>query len=197
MKVEQIDRIVKSAFSSAWENRSRINDNRRRSAHFVFKLAEKISEVTPGEALVQKVDDCGRKSPGEWLFDITIVSKRAVTIGCRNRSSEIVDKIFWVVESEFSTNLNEFCKDFAKLIHVKSENYLYVAGLNQENEEARVKYIEAQAQLAKSLVKNHCIEDPFFIAFVPTPGKTENYESLWDGCDKSELLNWLHVTKLF
>jgi hypothetical protein len=146
--------------------------------------------------LVQETDKYGGKTTGEWLLDIAIVSKQKVHTSYKDRNASIVEKIIWAIESEFSTNLKEFCKDFAKLLHIKSEAYLYIAGLNQMTPEPRQAYINAQVELAKSLVERHKIKEPFYMVFVPTPGQSGTHKSVWDAFEPDELASWLCVENL-
>ena len=130
------------------------------------------------------------------MLDIAIVSKVTVSTNYKKRTAQIIDKIIWAIESEFSTGINDFSVDFAKLLHIKSKSYLYIAGLNQVQKVSRKNYIEAQTQLAKELVKQHQISEPFYIVFVPTPGRSKQYTSIWDGFELDELKSWFHVVDL-
>ncbi|MCK5813474.1 MAG: hypothetical protein KAH03_04415 [Cocleimonas sp.] len=194
--------LVYEAFESAWNNRANISSNAKRSSYFVSELSGAFYSLTKQEALqgvtelVQKTESSGKKASGEWLLDIAIVSKVVASTGYKNRSTQIVDKIIWAIESEFSTNLGEFCKDFSKLLHIKSKAYLYVAGLNQTQIKSREDYIEAQTQLAIELVKQHQITEPFYMVFVPTPGQSGQYASLWDSFELDQLKSWFRVVDL-
>ena len=188
--------LVQKAFESSINNRENIRENSKRSSYFVSQLAKLFAKLADGEALVQETDKYGERIPGEWLLDIAIVLKREIHTSYKERKSTIVDKIIWAIESEFSTNIHEFCKDFSKLIHIKSEAYLYIAGLNQIRLESRQDYIKAQVKLAKLLVERHTIQEPFYIVFVPTPGKSGKHTSLWDAFEPDELASWLCIEDL-
>ncbi|MDH4099145.1 MAG: hypothetical protein OEV28_01050 [Nitrospirota bacterium] len=192
----QVSDLVFEAFQQAWNNKDNTPDNNARSSYFVSQLANIFSRKFNGKPLVQEVDENGKKTPGEWLLDVVIVTEEKVCTKHKNRDSTIVDKILWAIESEFSTNLHEFCKDFSKLLHIKAERYLYICGLNQTTEKHRAEYIKAQTELAKSLVMKHKINEPFYIAFVPSPGKTAKNISNWDTLILSELKPSLHVVNL-
>ncbi len=196
---QELDEVIKtllfSAFKKAIGNKKISCENNKKSAYFVSQLAVLFSKEFGYEALVQATAEDGTKSSGEWLFDITLVSKGKIETDYKKRSSEIIKKIHWVIESEFSTNIHEFCRDFAKLLHVKSEAYLYIAGLNQENRATREQYIDAQTSLAKKLVVEQKIDQPFYLAFIPTSGKCNGHNSAWDkGYD--ELQSWIKVVNL-
>ena len=64
--------------------------------------------------MVQTTDSNGNKKPGEWLLDIAVVTHTPVETVYKSRSSSIVADILWAVESEFSTNIHEFCKDLPR-----------------------------------------------------------------------------------
>lgn len=190
-----ISELILTAFERAYENESIKSSNSKKSSFFVSQLADLFAEQSGKKALVQHTDQEGNKFPGEWLLDIAIVSEEQVGTSYKNRKANIIKKIHWAIESEFSTQLNEFVRDFAKLLHIKSDAYLYIAGLNQQNESAREQYIEAQIKLAEELVLAHEIDQQFYLAFVPTPGKCCEHRSLWDA-DYEELKTWIKVVNL-
>ena len=182
--------LVTKAFKEALNNK-KLRTNPQRSSFFVSELALSLEEKYGGKALVQKTNEQGIKRPGEWLFDITVVKKKEVKTEYKQRSAEVINKVLWAVESEFSTNLKEFLKDFAKLLHVKSSAYLYIAGYNQSTKEARDSYIKSQLALARELVTEQRITEPFFIVFVPSPAKMSSGSSLWDQHTEQELIKEL------
>ncbi|NAX46600.1 hypothetical protein CAG70_06245 [Photobacterium halotolerans] len=190
-----IDDLVLTAFKTSIENEEIGDSNSKKSSYFVSQLAELFSDQFDKNALVQTTDRNGKKSSGEWLLDIVIVSKDEIRTSYKNRKSDIVKKIHWAIESEFSTSLNEFSKDFSKLLHIRSEAYLYVAGINQISEVTRNEYINAQTELAVDLVSEQGIDKPFYLAFVPTPGKTYEHSSLWNS-GYEQLSNWVKVVNL-
>lgn len=192
---DDVKRLVLTAFVDAWNHKDGISKNNLRSSYFVSNLAKQLETKYGGEALVQKTESNGKKHKGEWLLDIALVEKSVVSTYYKNRKSEIIEKILFAVESEFSTNLPEFCTDFAKLLHIRSNAYLYICGLNQKKTLARNQYIEAQSCLAKDLVKTHKIYEPFFLVFVPTPGGIKDCKSLWDSLSVNELSDWIHIIK--
>ncbi|MDO6583582.1 hypothetical protein Q4491_19765 [Photobacterium sp. 2_MG-2023] len=190
-----IDDLVLTAFKTSIENEEIGDSNSKKSSYFVSQLAKLFSDQFDKNALVQTTDRNGKKSSGEWLLDIVIVSKDEIRTSYKNRKSDIVKKIHWAIESEFSTSLNEFSKDFSKLLHIRSEAYLYVAGINQISEVTRNEYINAQTELAVELVSEQGIDKPFYLAFVPTPGKIYEHSSLWNS-GYEQLSNWVKVVNL-
>ena len=190
-----ISELVLTAFKTSIENEKIVDSNSMKSSYFVSQLANLFSDKFKKDALVQSTDRYGNKSSGEWLLDITIVSKDKIGTSYKNRKSDIVKKIHWAIESEFSTSLNEFSKDFSKLLHIRSEAYLYIAGINQLSEGARREYIKAQTELAMDLVSEQGIDSPFYLAFVPTPGKSHEHSSLWNG-GYEMLKDWVKVINL-
>ena len=188
--------LVLKAFKNAFANKDELAVNSQRSSYFVSELAKLFATKFDGEPLVQRVSNNGKKSSGEWLLDIVIVSKQAISTEYRKRNSSIVRKIHWAIESEFSTIINEFGKDFSKLLHIKAENYMYIGGVNQVTRIARKAYMDAQIDLASSLVAEHQIKEPFFMVFIPTPGKPAKHDSLWDEFEFNELKSWIKFVNL-
>lgn len=163
--------------------------NAKASSYFVFRLAKKLAEMCPGsEMKVQGFkDECisKEKTTGEWLLDIVIAEmgsaetpEKRVVGG--QRSARYVRKIKWAVESEFSTSIASFAADFSKLLHIKADNYLYVHGLNQVDEGSLKAYMNMQMKLCRSLVSEAGITAPFYVAFVPTSGKSCKNISRWE-----------------
>lgn len=202
LSLENILRSTIEAFDSAWEARKDAPSNQARSSYFVSELAKAFLAEDAFQGIegvnkrVQIADKAGKKQPGEWLLDAAIVQEREVERRYRIKSATIVEKILLAVESEFSTNINAFCFDFSKLLHIKSENYLYIAGLDQIDGDARQGYRESQIEFSRELVRNVACTAPFFLVFVPTPGKGRRETSLWDRLPKDELLHWIHGAHL-
>jgi len=201
--VDNITKAVKRSFISAYKNKQKgknITNNQIKSATFVSKLALQIEHLVVNEGriktLVQKVDDYGNKMKGEWLFDAAIVEVEERKTDYRNRRGNYIKRIIWAIESEFSTNIEDFLRDFSKLIHVKADHYLYINGVNQAGKDYRGNYIKAQIQLAREIVKD-AVKTDFYIGFVPSPGKNKKQgKSIWDSYDLKELLKWIHVEKI-
>ena len=190
---EIIQSMIEDSFSCAWRKRAKLGTNSKRSSYFVTQLSSRLTELSGGCPLVQTTDSNGNKRPGEWLLDIAVVNHTPAATSYKSRSSIIVSEIIWAVESEFSTSIHEFCKDFAKLLHVRAERYLYVAGVSQITRGSRENYIDAQIDLARHLVNHQKISRPFFVAFVPTPGKSGVNSSLWDRFDLATLTSWIRA----
>jgi len=201
--VDNITKAVKRSFISAYKNKQKgknITNNQIKSATFVSKLALQIEHLVVNEGriktLVQKVDDYGNKMKGEWLFDAAIVEVEERKTDYRNRRGNYIKRIIWAIESEFSINIEDFLRDFSKLIHVKADHYLYINGVNQAGKDYRGNYIKAQIQLAREIVKD-AVKTDFYIGFVPSPGKNKKQgKSIWDSYDLKELLKWIHVEKI-
>jgi len=191
---ETIRLTVEAAFLSAWSGREQLSNNKR-SSRFVSELSRIFKDKYQAIALVQETDIDGNKTSGEWLLDIMIVTKKEIITPDKKRKTTVVDNITWAIESEFSTDLHEFFKDFTKLLYLKADAYLYIAGLNQETERSREKYIETQCELAAKLVEEKQIKVPFFIVFVPSPANRGG-QSLWDKFTLDCLKSWICCYKL-
>ena len=178
-----------------------IKDAKLRSSIFVSVLGKELSKSYEDHKLKVVGFDVERKrrTSGEWLLDIVIVKEKAICDAKKKQSkAEIPYQIIWAVESESSTNLHAFAEDFGKLLCVRSENYLFLNGLNQKKEENRNSFVERRLETVKKLLNE--IENNYnnlYFAFWPTPAKNNN-GSLWDDFSSapSELLNMVRVKEL-
>jgi len=153
--------------------RTYIQLNSLKSAKFVSDFANNMYKDFfnyPGIKLnVIEVDDKGKKYPGEWLLDITITKD----------VNGFKDRILLAVESESNTSKKAFDEDFAKLIHIKAENYIYLNGLDQKSINGKDNYITNRISYAEKLMRNMRINN-FYLGFWASPRKIGNVGSIWD-----------------
>lgn len=170
-------------------------NNPLRSAKFLFELSDGILKTFhPNCKLhVINVSDTGKKSSGEWLYDMTI-SKQANIVDKRwggKSRSDLNTKILFNLECEFGTSLKEFTEDVGKLITSKSPTSLFIQGLNQITIEGREDFIKNRLEIIKEQMGKY-IENHFLIGFCPSPVK-KSTASVWDLFSFSDLVNWIQV----
>ncbi len=195
---------IAEAFSIAIKEKSNISSNTIRSAKFVEEVVKGIfyKHLTSEQQNkyikhVQKVKKDGSgKERGEWLLDGVICEKIEITDHIKNTStSKIVKKLLWAIESESATSMTAMTEDFGKLIVVKSENYLYLNGLNQHQDNVS-EYILRRIRTIDDIINkmdNGFHEGKLYYGFWPTPGKAQGLKSYWDSDDKDNLLRMIHL----
>lgn len=166
-------------------------ENRLLSAKFVWEVSNNIHGEIFDEKYylnVIKVDDNGKKKPGEWLVDACITEGK--------KRKEFIRKIVFVMESESGIDTKAFNEDFAKLVHVKAAHKLYLNGLNQKTRKGVEKYIKTRLAYAKQFL-NKEDEDTLYFGFWPSPGKlgNESRSSAWKQLKKFPHLNKIHLYK--
>jgi hypothetical protein len=163
--------------------------NSLKSSKFVSEFADSIYEEFfnhPSNNLnVIKVDNKGEKYAGEWLLDITITKD---VYGFK-------EEILVAVESESDTSKKAFDEDFAKLLHTKSQNYIYLNGLDQKTELGRDDYINDRISYAQRHLKNKDIKN-FYLGFWASPRKIGDVKSIWDELPNGKF-NHLNNTVLY
>lgn len=178
-----------------------MGNNKERSSVFVSSVADLLAEEFKAEierkeacCCVQKFNEKIKKRiPGEWLLDIVIAKQTELRDEKKKRSkAKMISEILWAVESESDTGLDQFAKDFGKLLCVNSKNYLYLNGMNQSSagmkdyKERRLETIKNTDFISERLKE---INGRFFIGFWPVP-------ELWRKKDENYLLENLYVTTL-
>ena len=184
--------ILSNSFNSArkYTNVDYFKDsNALKSAKFVSIFAQSLfNAFYPNldyKLNVIKVDDEGNKYSGEWLLDITITED---TNGFKKN-------IILGVESESNTSEKAFNDDFAKLIHTKAKNYIYLNGLNQKTPKGKQNYIRKRLLYAKSFLNSE--EYPsFFFGFWTSPQKNNESDSIWSAINNGKLIH-LKETQLY
>ncbi|MCX7066587.1 MAG: hypothetical protein NTW85_02655 [Methylococcales bacterium] len=175
---------IQTSFDDAvkWSKENSDVTNALKSAMFVNKIGDALYSLKSDDTLLLNVIEVPenkgesgvwKKKSGEWLLDITI------TQNTNNAKDGFKEKIIWAVESESNVSLSEFHKDFAKLFHIKSDNYLYLNGLNQMTERSVNDYIKIRLEQVKEITKNS--DKIFWFAFWASPCqcKSKQVSSIW------------------
>ncbi|MCY6369483.1 hypothetical protein [Clostridium ganghwense] len=201
-----VKRIVKDSFEEAVKikdyNEKFKNSNTYRSAKFVSALGERLKDFYVKNDLyyhlnVQKVDDeSGRKTSGEWLLDVSLTKQKCIEDPAKKQSkAKINTEIIWAVESEYHTGLDKFAEDFGKLMCIKSQNYLYLNGVNQEEKNLQT-YILRRLETVSDLLRDR--EDfygkNFYYGFWVSP-EIKNGKSIWDSKNIKDLIKMTRVFK--
>ena len=138
----------------------------------MYEVASAINEQYFSNCCVLnviKVDDCGKRSLGEWLVDACIT---------RNTNG-FIDEILFAMESESNQAGAAFKEDFAKLIHLNARYKLYLSGLAHITEPGMKKHIRARLSECKSILGRICQNGKLFVGFWPSPAKREDQLSAW------------------
>lgn len=185
-----ITEAFKKAFMLKDEGKFAVS-NTHRSAKFVYEVAEQLHRFSDDDDIlyVQKVDDSGVKKSGEWMYDITIAENKSITDPkYPHRRISFISTIKWAVESEYSTSLREFSKDFSKLLIGKPYNILYLNGLDQADEIDANKYIMRRIETTEGIIRESEVLSGssipnIYMGFWPTPQKVKRNwknKSQWD-----------------
>ena len=169
-----IKEIVKGSFQGARQAsidngyiESNQPNNAKKSSVFVSMLGDAIMQKNPElEVRYQKVDKTGKKSKGEWLFDV-----------CAGRTSRHVEKseqktvmtsLVWVIESELNSSLKKFDEDFSKLLIAKSENLLLVCGDMTKTDSGSQEFIKTRIKSTTEFLNSVALDrENLFLAFIP------------------------------
>jgi len=178
LRGQELKAIIQQSFDDAlnWKNHPKFCDNNAlKASALVSNLGRSLCELLKTHDItlnVVTVDGEGHKKPGEWLLDIVIT---------KNDSNGFRKQIVWAIESETDTGLKPFCDDFAKLVHVKSENYLYMNGLNHKTTKGRDEYVANRLKYATSVLTKMDIQF-LYLGFWASPCKPDNdvVYSIWD-----------------
>lgn len=204
----EIQIMVVQAFSNAYKLRAEgefegpmhRRAHKLRSEKFVSELADQFklyySNCTSPNLHCQckKISNEGTGSGGEWMLDLAIVKRKSVVESKQQRNLIWVNvELIWAIESESDVGLEAFAIDFGKLLCVDASNYLYLNGLNQASERARMNYIDKRLKTACSLVVEK--KRPFYLAFWPSPEERKGQtKSIWDL--ETDLESWVRVYKI-
>ncbi len=205
---EHLTSIVREGLGRALRVKSQgkfATSNPARSSKFVFEVAKGLADEikVPMERVdVQRVDDIGKKSSGEWLLDVCIHEKAPVRdrgAGKKKAIAMLRSKLLWAIESESHTGMKAFATDFAKLLHVRAENHLYLNGVAQVKPADIETYIRRRLETVVQDIIEAGISGigGFFLGFWPSPKKLGNpRRSQWDTFRDEELLRRVRVYKI-
>lgn len=176
----------------------------RLSAKFVYEVSTAIHQCltqrSPRLRLkVIKVDDEGKKEPGEWLVDACITEEHCERMGDARVPHRFIDRIVLAMESESSTGRQAFNDDFAKLIHLEGKYKLYLNGLDQKTCRGMSKYIKGRCEYVESILKRVQPSGEIYLGFWPSPRKPRSssfsVDSIWRElqCSEWRHLNMIHL----
>jgi len=196
-----LNKIIRSSLKETLQ--IKVN-NRLRSSIFVSSIATKLFDLyeeTKENISLHVIgfdEVSSSRISGESMLDVTIAKTKAIADPKKKNSTALVSyKLLWAVESEANTGLPAFAEDFSKLICSKSENYLYLNGLDQipSNQEA---YIDRRLNNAVELLEAADMKNTnFFFAFWPSPAKIVSHNlSYWDLHHQKDLIDMVKVFKL-
>ncbi len=203
IKSNGIEVMIKRALVNAMnqvQKYEKVTDNKLKSSIFVYMLSKEFRNKMDKKYKINVVgfDEANRKrKPGEWLLDIAITEE--IQIQDPEKMLSKVDmsyKMVWAIESELDSGIKAFADDFGKLLCVKSENYLFLNGLNQKTEKGRLKYIKRRTATIVDMKKDAKMDlKNYYLAFFPSPAKIKG-KSLWDDNSEEKLLEMIEVVDL-
>jgi len=179
--------LLIESFKHAYDLKDKIIENDCLSSKFIFEFSNRIKEKFFKEDTlnIQNVDDNGKRSPGEWLYDTCIVRRKEIYSLYKTEKRFFVNvEILLALESEFGTSIGEFAQDFGKIICAKSLKKIYINGLNQKYE--RKRYIEERVNLINKKFKED-INNLILVFFPSTKG------NLWRKNGFDELKSWIEI----
>ena len=190
MDTIKLCQILRDAYSDARE--SPINDSMThaaRSSAWVEQLANALVEYESGGKQTEgkneirafhrknseKTQDFGLN---EFLHDICVARIGAVSANIHNTKLDTVTRVFWQVESEFSSNTREAVKDFNKLVAGSGENKLFIGPYLGDSSQALSAASGYREVLRSVLIDVELRSDEnWYLAIVPHPKRWESDEA--------------------
>lgn len=172
--------------------------NAYRSAYFCYQVGEHLDSTIgkrfPGKSIERRqirFVENDEKETGEWLLDILWCDE--VQPDPKSKFTH-PSKVYAAVECESSTYGKDFFEDFAKLVHVKSDIKIFLAGVDQVRETVMCDYIVRRKRQAAQFL-SECSTDygaqEWYLAFWPSPK-----DGKWESLDSYSHLNEVRVFEL-
>ena len=188
---------------TGYEKYAKKDRNAYRSAYFCYQVGRHLDSIIqcrfPGSPLKWtqvKFDEEDNKLSGEWLLDIFWCEE---TRPDPESQYKCPSKIYAALECESQTSGKEFFEDFAKLVHVRSNIKIYLAGVNQkQSEHTMTDYINRRRSQAADFIGKYGARsdtEEWYLAFWPSP-ESHAGRSLWVQFDKYPHLNAIHAYTL-
>lgn len=190
MNFQNLRQDLQKALDKSIEWARHEKSNARKSAYFSFQVGQLLRSLKDGADVLQVgFNESGQKESGEWLLDAIVAEK----------SNHFIGKINIAMECESSTVKYEFERDFAKLIHIKSEMKIYLHGLDHSTSEGADQLIRKRLAQAATYIEQYDHDDKvqWFFAFWPSPKKVRTAESLWDTFKDNKQYAHLRLIRLF
>lgn len=180
--------------SLQWRKKKRSSDNSDRSKLFVTQFCKRINELINPEGdlcnKLAKFDHVKKeRKPGEWLLD-AIWMKTHPLDRLDNQMPVAID-LSCALECEYSTATNEVYSDFAKLLVIRADIKIFVAGLNHATSDGANKYIEDRRNEMAALIheSSKSANNPpsdWYLVFWPSPENDKgDGRSIWKHLQKS------------
>lgn len=185
---EVLDAVSRAlATSRDWARGRRIS-NSTRSARFCSDVCVNLDDLLLGAKLTRRhigVDSRGNRSSGEWLLDGTWTED---VTPVENMRKGVPARIRCAVECESSTAGYDYFMDFCKLLSIKSDVKLFLAGLNQRTMRGASRYVDKRVRQSNLLVRQYdaTFRSDWYLAFWPSPLAVRG-QSLWERIDNEDL----------
>lgn len=160
--------------------------NSLKSSMFCTKVGEHLYDHVGRDSTKRQivVTETGERAAGEWLLDIVWTEDEIRS--AKGPKGSMPRRIRCALECESSTNGQEFFKDFAKLLNIRSRTKIFLGGLNQVKENFAKAYMDKRVNEAARYVsecEGNRKDTDWYIGFWPSPTGTQT-TSLWDSLDK-------------
>lgn len=155
-------------------------ENQIKSAKFLYEFSAGIHRewFSDYHFNIQNVDDYGKKSSGEWLFDMCITRQEEMKINkYSNTGNKLNVEILLALECEFHTGSPNISIDFGKLLCSNAKQCVYIQGISQKTDNGRIDFIKERKSVIEKILAN--FSQDFYILFVPSPEKKHNQQSFW------------------
>lgn len=161
--------------------------NSLKSSMFCTKVGKHLDDLV-GEDVTRRqivVTETGGREAGEWLLDIVWIEDE--NRSAAGSSGSMPRRIRCALECESSTNGQEFFKDLAKLLNIRSRTKIFLGGLNQVRANFAKGYMKKRLDEAARYIsecEGNRKDTDWYIGFWPSPTGTQT-TSLWDSLDES------------
>ena len=170
----------------------------KRSSAWVERLAHALAKYESGEKQTEgkneirpfyRAHSIDTQDFGltEFLHDICIARIGTVPANIHNTKLDTVKRVFWQVESEFSSNTREEVKDFNKLVAGSGENKLFIGPYLGDSSKA-LSAASGYREVLRSVLIDVDIrsDENWYLGIVPHPER-------WASNEAKEVKCWRFV----
>jgi hypothetical protein len=175
--IKEIKTILFDSFESTYNKK--IADSNEKSKELLYNFLNNIYKNIYKKDASISIHCTYKNEKKEWLYDGCITKSMPIKESDKKKEFKINTSILLAIECEFSTSLTDFYKDLGKLICSKSDNIIFIAGVNQKYEQE--KYIKKRIDSINKYLKDSISN--LILIFFPSTNKHPKY-SKCDNCDK-------------
>lgn len=155
-----------------------------KSSVFLSKLSESIHKKFFGDLTLNagkynsEKENSSKSRNSEWLFDMCITDCASLK---DEKKTKIYNKIIFALECEWCSGIDDFAKDFGKILCCNAKYRVFISGLTQQEEPNRIRHID---NLLEALEPLKSQLNDIILVFCPSPliiGNGKNgKKSLWN-----------------